>query len=267
MAAPGKQDFLGLSQSELTAYLTLLERNPINGSQLSRASGIVRANVYDVLRSLCLKGYAVEVDDGLYAPLPPDEFIKRLRHRCETELTALEGRIEAATRTTSYDYVWTISGYREVMNKAAEMIDTARNELYLLLYPEEAVVLNPHLLKAAERGVEVKYVSMGPPPVEFEYQVVHPGTEDIQRLHGGRVFDVVKDKIELLVGLFERGAEDQSPINWARNHWFVQAIREGIRHDFFHYFITEMLDKGRELTEKELRVYDLIKNDGWASNF
>lgn len=43
---------LGLSQYEITAYLSLVGRHPVNGSQLSRFSGIPRARIYDVLRSL-----------------------------------------------------------------------------------------------------------------------------------------------------------------------------------------------------------------------
>jgi sugar-specific transcriptional regulator TrmB len=265
MPPSGRQDFLGLNQSELTTYLTLLENNPVNGSQISRVSGIPRANVYDLLRSLRHKGFAVEVEEGLYAPLPPDEFMKRLRHRCDSELSAIEDKIEAAAKTAAHDYVWTIRGYEAVMKKSIEMISAAVSELYVLLYPEEAAVLDPHLLQAAQRGVEVKYVSMGSPRTPFQYQVIHPGTEDILSEHHGRVFDVVRDKTEILVGMFERGAEDASPINWAKNHWFVMAIREGIRHDFFHYFTYKVLELGQDLTEAERGIFDLIKKDGWAA--
>ena len=265
MALASRPGLLGLTQSELTAYLTLLERNPVNGSTLSRYSGIPRANVYDVLRSLRNRGYVVEIEDGLYAPLPPEELLKRLRHRCESELSSLEEKLAAAAKTTSYDYVWTIQGYDAVMHKSIEMISSARHELYVLLYPEEALILDPHLVKAVSRGVEVKYVSMGPVQTEFEYQVIHPKSDEIKVQHLGRVFDVVKDKVELLVGMFEKGAEDASPINWARNHWFIQAIREGIRHDFYHYFTHKIIELGLELTERDRKIYDLIKNDGWAT--
>ena len=57
---------------------------------------------------------------------------------------------------------------------------------------------------------------------------------------------------ELLVGLFEKGKEDHSPISWAKNNWFVTTIREFVRHDFFHYFLYKIQDRKEELSERRL---------------
>ena len=255
---------LGLSQSELKTYLALLQHNPANGSQLSRHSGVPRANIYNILAALMDRGLVLELSDGLYAPLPPDEFLKRLRLRIDSDLASLEKQIKAVSKNHFTEYIWTLKGYGEVMARAKDMIDHARHELYVLLYPEEARQLDAHLLKAAQRGVQVKYVSMGVPVTRFELQVIHPRTEVIAQSHGGRVFDIVRDKVEILVGLFEHGRENDSPINWAKNHWFVSAIREGIRHDFFHYFISKILDRGEPLTDHEKKMYTLIQQDSWA---
>lgn len=256
---------LGLSQSEIAAYLSLLGHHPANGSQVSRLSGVPRSRIYEILRGMRKKGIIVESGDGLYVPLPADELLKRLRHRCEVELQELKARIDEAAKAPLNDYVWTICGYNEVMAKSRELISSAKFELYVLLYPEEAQVLDSELLKAADRGVEIKYVSMGPPLNRFPLQVVHPDPNEIRHLHVGRVFDLVRDKVEILVGMFEQGKEDLSPINWAKNHWFVMAIREGIRHDFFHYFMHKTYDLGQALTPEEKNLYKRIKNDAWAS--
>lgn len=60
--------------------------------------------------------------------------------------------------------------------------------------------------------------------------------------------------------MFEGGREDRSPINRAENHWFVMAIREGIGHDFFHYFLHKTDDLGETLTEEEKERYQGINN-------
>lgn len=256
---------LGLTQSEIDAYLALLKKNPINGSQLSKACGIARTRIYDVLRGMTQKGMAMELATGQYIPLPREELLKRTRQRYESEFDKLKDLLEKSTVPESPEYVWTIRGYNEVMAKSKEMIMSARSELYVLLYPEEELVLGEFLQDAETRGVAVKYVAMGKPRLRFRYQVIHPESDSVRKRQGGRVFDVVKDCEELLVGSFQQGREDRSPINWARNHWFVMAIREGIRHDFFHYFVHKMLDSRKELSKADLRLYEMIKNDSWKT--
>ena len=252
---------LGLTKWETKAYLSLVGEHPVNGSQLSRHSGIPRARIYDVLRSLRDKGVAIELGDGQYAPLPPEELYKRLRRRFETDLGSLEKRIEATSVRTDYDYVWTIQGYDEVMAKAKEMISSAQREIYIRPCPQEGEVLDDDLHRAAGRGVEVKYISLGYPPSLFDLQVVHPETKRVEEVWGGRLIDLVKDREEILVGVFLTGQEDHSPINWTKNQWFVNSSRDSLRHDFFHYFLHKIYDLKQPLSEKEKRLYELIRND------
>jgi len=139
---------LGFSKSEMTAYLTLLNNHPVNGSQLSRGSAIPRAKIYDVLRSLKNKGAVTEVGRGLFAPLPPEELFNRLRTRFESSLERFENRIKAASDTSSYEYVWTIKGYDPAVQKARSMIQSARGEVYTRLFPEDGQALSAALRHA-----------------------------------------------------------------------------------------------------------------------
>jgi len=251
----------GFSQYEITAYLSLVSDHPVNGSQLSRSSGIPRAKIYDVLRSLKRKGAVAEVGSGQYAPLPPEEFFNRLRNTFETNIELLETRIKAAAGTSNYDYVWTLNGYDLAIEKAQAMITGAQQEIYTRLFPQEGHVLSASFNDAAQRGVEIKYISMGPPVDRFDLQVVHPEADKIARHLGGRTFDLVVDREELLVGMFETGQEDQAQVNWAKNHWFVVATRDSLRHDYFHYFLHKIYEKKQRLTPSEKKLYRLITDD------
>ncbi len=248
-----------LTQYETTAYLALLGNSPVNGSQLSRHSGIPRARIYDVLFSLKTKGMAVEVANGMYAPLPTEEVLKRFRSRFEGEISALEKKFQQATVKTHYDYVWNIYGYDEIMSKAKDMINAANSEIYVRLFPVEARKLDKDLHKACKRGVQVKYISMGILTSVFDLQVIHPGVERIEKELKGRTFDIVTDRREALVGLFED--ENESSTSWAKNHWFVTAARDSLRHDFFHYFLHKTYDLGEKLNPHEAEIYELIKED------
>ncbi|MCP4720751.1 MAG: TrmB family transcriptional regulator, partial [Desulfobacteraceae bacterium] len=109
---------LGFSQYEAACYMALAGNHPINGSQLSKKSGIARSRIYDVLRSLISKGYVIEVNTGQYAPLPSDELIRRLKRGFDKNITAFEKEIAKASQKEDFEYVWTLTGYDNVMEKA-----------------------------------------------------------------------------------------------------------------------------------------------------
>lgn len=252
---------LGFSQYEISCYLALVAHHPINGSRLSKLSGISRSRIYDVLHNMVKKGLAQEIENGQHVPLPPDELIKRLRHQFEGNITVLENQLQKAVKGDSYEYIWSIFGYQQVMERAIDMISSAQQELYVRLFPEAANHLNKYINMAQERGVDVRYIAMGKIPLTFEIQVIHPDSEKLIFKLGGRSLDIIIDKAEALVGIFEKNKEDQSPINWTRNHWFVIANRDSLRHDFYHYFLDKIYDCGQELTAREKKIYQLIKAD------
>ncbi len=81
---------LGLSDYALNAYISLTSNHPVNGSQLSRQSGIPRARIYDVLETLIAKGFVIESSKSMYTPIPSKEFIRRLRQDFEDVFSSLE---------------------------------------------------------------------------------------------------------------------------------------------------------------------------------
>ena len=252
---------LGFSQYEITCYLTLASQHPINGSQISRISGMARSRVYDVLRNMVRKGFVLDVGDGRYVPLPPEELYKRLKRDFKDGLETLKEQLNGNAAEASYEFIWMIRGYDKVIAKAEEMIAAARKEIYVRLYPESGDRLLPALQKAESKGAGVRYIAMGRPPGNFDIQVSHPDSLDLVEPIGGRSFDIITDKSEALVGIFEEGREDASPINWTRNRWFVIANRDSLRHDFYHCFLEKIIDQGEMLNKQERQIYAYIKAD------
>ena len=254
-------DRLGLSDYATHAYLTLLQHHPINGSQLSKRSGIPRARIYDVLRALKKKGIVSEASKGLFVPLPPDELIKQLRRNHEKDIDRLQSLIDEIQAPNDHDYIWSITGYQRVMEKAREMIDASRHEIYIRLFPEDADMLIIPLKKAERRSVQVKCIFMAPYTKSFAIQVIHPQHETVMRKLGGRSFDLVVDKEEFIGGLFTPESINESRINWGRNRWFVVSGRDSLRHDFFHYFLYKTQTLGQSLDGDEQKIYKIILND------
>ena len=261
MADYEKLKNLGFSQYEITCYLTLAAQHPINGSQLSSISGMARSRVYDVLRNMERKGLVLAVGSGQYVPLPPNELYKRLQNQFDDSLEALKEQLNGAEAGASYEFIWMIRGYEQVVTKAREMIAAAQDELYVRLFPDSGKRLERDLKKAEARGVGIRYIAMGDIATNFEIQITHPGPDHLLETIGGRSFDIIADKNEALVGIFEKGQEDKAPINWTRNRWFVIANRDSLRHDFYHYFLDKILERNERLSERECQIYEFIKSD------
>ena len=261
MEEASKLPEFGFSQYETACYIALVAEHPSNGSRLSKASGVARSRIYDILRNLTRKGIVFEIEPGLYVPLPPDELKKRLKNRFETNLSILESQFEAISAKSDYEYLLTLKGYDAVIQKASDIITTARQELYVRLFPHTAYRLEMDLKDASARGVGIRFITMGEVPFSFDYQVVHPKADRIGEKIGGESIDIIADKTEALVGIFEEGRSNNSPVIWTRNKWFVIGNRDSLRHDFYHYFLDKVYDRNEPLTENEKRIYDFIKSD------
>ena len=252
---------LGFSQYEAVCYMTLVNNHPVNGSQLSKISGIARSRIYDVLRSLHSKGYVLEAGSGKYVPLPSDELVRRLQRNFNNSVDGFEAQLAKASQKNKLEYVWNIIGYDNVMEKAADLIKKARNEIYIRLFPKADKHLNKYLMAADQKGVRIRYIAMGEIEKKFDIQVTHPDHQFLQKIIGGRSIEIIADKKEALVGVFETGNENNSPINWTRNKWFIVANRDSLRHDFYHCFLEKMVDQNKQLTKDEKRIYQIIKHD------
>jgi sugar-specific transcriptional regulator TrmB len=252
---------IGLSDYAITAYLSLVTHHPVNGSQLSRSSGIPRARIYDVLRHLKDRGFVAESSQGMYIPLPPAELLSQLRKHYESDLGKLENLIDEARSSAQTDFIWTIDGYTMAIAKARDMIASADDEIYVRLFPQEAKRLVARLIEAENRGVSVKCIFMKPYPETFKLQVIHPQSSDLETSMGGRSFDLVVDKAEFLGGILETGKEEQAKIQWGRNRWSVIAGRDSLRHDFFQYFLDKLYERKAPLTQREKALYRTIRED------
>lgn len=254
------QDF-AFSQYESSCYLALLQQHPCNGSQLSRLSGIARSRIYDVLRGLSRKGIVFEIEKGLFVPLPFEELKKRLQNQFEANLTLLEKQVARLNPDSDYEYLLTLRGRKDAVAKAIDIIDAARREIYLRLFPATWKRLEKPVRRAIRRGVGIRMINMGPIPDICPIQVTHPEVASLPEKLGGESVDIIVDRAEALVGIFQAGQEARSPVIWTRNRWFVIANRDSLRHDFYHYFLDKIHDRGEPLSPQDETIYALIKED------
>jgi Cd2+/Zn2+-exporting ATPase len=196
---------IGFTEYEAKVYLAMLSLYPATGYQLSKESGVPRSMVYEALKRLHAKGAALETVDGRstpYRPLPPEalltkhaEDISRLIGELRTELDTLyESKID--------NRVWTIQGETAAATYTAKLINEAQEELYLVLTDDVLAGLNPEIVAAHDRGVDLNVLLTGESKLDLGRVAYHPPLEsELQDLT--KTIVVVADSREVLIGSTE----------------------------------------------------------------
>jgi predicted transcriptional regulator len=160
---------LGFSEYEARAYLALLQRNPLNGYELAKVSGLPRANVYAVLQKLEERGAVVRLDmpsGARYAPVAPAELSQRIGSRFQDVLSATQQALEELARPAATEYLWNIQGYAAVIDHAHALIDATQERLLVAIGRPEASALAEPLARAVSRGVAVTTLCLDECPAE-----------------------------------------------------------------------------------------------------
>jgi DNA-binding MarR family transcriptional regulator len=147
---------LGFSQYEAQAYISLLQRNPLSGYELAKVSAIPRPNIYPVLRKLEDRGAVVRMDtpEGVrYAPVAARELFQRVRSQFDGAMKAVESSLCEIGSRADVENVWNLHSYPSMLDHARTLIGSARSQLLLAIWPQEAEGLVGEVDQAQARGV------------------------------------------------------------------------------------------------------------------
>jgi DNA-binding MarR family transcriptional regulator len=149
---------LGFSDYEARAYAALLQRNPLNGYELAKVSGVPRPNIYAILQKLEERAAVtrLETPDGTrYVPVRPQELIQRIGSRFQQTLDAAEKELAGLSAPTENVYVSNMHDYALLLDHARAVLDAARARILVAITPLEAASLAAPLADATARGVTV----------------------------------------------------------------------------------------------------------------
>ncbi len=222
---------LGFGDYEARAYVSLLQRSPLNGYELAKASGLPRANVYSVLDKLEERGAVVRLDTTSgtrYSAVPPSELVSRIGSRFSENLDAARRMLEGMAAPPEYEYVWNARGYESLLDHARTIIDSAQGRLLVATWTQEAHSLTSNLAAAEERGVEVTTLCLRACAAEcggcrgaiFRYRLAPE--------YGSRWLVLVQDETEALAG--EIGPGDDAFTVRTRQRLLVELSAWYIRH-------------------------------------
>ncbi len=198
---------MGFTEYEAKVYLALLHENPATGYQLSKKSGVPRSMVYEALGRLSVRGAVLETIEGratLYRPLPPDVLLDRYEEEQRQMTEEMREGLSELYTVSDEDRVWSIAGRQPTLSYAAQLIRSAREELYMVLTDDDLDILHQEITEADERGTKINSLLTGQSDFEIGRVAHHPPLES-EKQELTNTLMVVVDSAKVLIASTNQG--------------------------------------------------------------
>jgi sugar-specific transcriptional regulator TrmB len=154
---------LGFTDYEARVYIALLQGSPATAYEISKQNGLPRPNAYTALESLERKQAVqrVSTEPVRFVPVDPGELLDRISRTVTERCTSLRDRLEQLKGVDDTHHVWNVAGAAHARAKIGEMIERAKQHVWIKAHHLE---LEPHrdaLQAAAARGVTILLVLFG----------------------------------------------------------------------------------------------------------
>jgi sugar-specific transcriptional regulator TrmB len=224
---------VGLSLYEARIYVGLLRHGAQNGNELSKTSGVPSSKVYSTVEKMIGQGFVHSIKNGAstqFVCIEPDELVARLRKRYNDPIDYLEGALPPLASFEPAEPFLTVTGLAAVREAATAIIEAAKEDVHLSLWPEDVDALRRPLEGATERGVSIFGM------LYSKEEELPPGTwlrhsyeEIVENRIGGRMLTLVADASEGLIALINRRG-DASAVR-TRSPVLTLIVQEYLHHD------------------------------------
>lgn len=234
---------LGFSEYECKAYLKLLEEFPLNGYALSKASGIPRSRIYEVLKNLIDKQMVFEQADEknrVYYPMEPKIFIQKLKAHYEQlfeDLSEYAGKLYREPKQD--DKLVVISGRDNIISFLKLLINGARERVAVSIWEEEITELTEELDAALDRGVMLRGIYFGKEPA-YASLTPHRRIDRYMAEKKERYLSIIIDHTHAISGIMSRGSNAKA--TWTRDEGFIEVSEDYIAHDLVVNLYSASLD-------------------------
>ena len=257
---------IGFSEYEAKSYLALVQKNPSTAYEIGKESGVPSSKIYEVLSKLKEKGMIVTVDeeDGRakkYIPQHPDEFLSQYQHGVQKTLQSLRGILSGLNGNKEASYVWNIMEHDRLVEKAFQIVESAKKVILLSLWDEELELLEAPLRAAEQRGVQIALVHFGPPQIRVGQVYYHPIEDTLYAEKQGRALVIVVDSQEVLMGNISREGKTEGA--WSRNRGFTMIAEDYVKHDIYIAKIISRFEKEliQRFGEKYIKLRDVLHDE------
>ncbi|GCE30890.1 hypothetical protein KDA_63740 [Dictyobacter alpinus] len=227
---------LGFTGAEAQIYIFLLQHPLSTGYEISKGTGLPRANTYQALETMTTKERvtAVSADPVRYAPVPPARLLRRIQDETKQRCQDLEQQFAALERPDSVGHFWELNDQKRIEARLRELITMAQHRIAASLWAEDLERFSDVLREARERGCTVILNLFGEASADYAMIYQHEGPEKVV---GGHVIALAIDFGEALVASLDAPATGVI----TQNRTMVRVVEKLIRNEAYLAAIYERL--------------------------
>jgi HTH-type transcriptional regulator, sugar sensing transcriptional regulator len=240
---------LGLNNYESRAYIALMSSGVSAAGKLAEKSGIPRAKIYEVLRNLETRGFAVSNNSrpAKFKAVPWEEAINKMHEKAKKDYESTLGQIsdiqkeleESMSELASNDdldeeMVWVLRGRENIYGTIDKLVDNSEKKI-IGATTEEGILRKmfrhkDKLHNAVDRGVEVRLLA---PITHLNKDIVGECLGKIVIQHGNSVsarFFLSDDKEGVILLVPDEVDESSETGLYLKSPFFIK----GLGHYFEH---------------------------------
>jgi sugar-specific transcriptional regulator TrmB len=223
---------VGFSLYEARVYVALLRNGSQNGNEVAKHAMVPSSKVYAALDKLAAAGYVQSSRRGrsrLWAALPPEELVSRLRKHYNDPLDFLAEELPRARTEEPSEPFLTVDGVSALHEAAIAILEAAEAELHISCWGEDLEALRPALNAVVERGVQVFGMLYGDAKPPLGSWLRHHYEDIVGNRVAGRLLALVVDDQEALIARVPDDG-DANAVR-SRNPVMTLIVKEYLHHD------------------------------------
>ena len=219
---------LGFTGAEAQIYIFLLQSPRSTGYEISKGTGLPRANAYQALETLAMKEHiaAVSQEPVRYTAVPLALLFRHIQEETRQRCVQLEQELAALEKPETMGHFWELREQRRIEQRLIELIESATYRISASLWAEDLNLLAEPLRIARQRGCVVILNLFGEAKVDFATIYRH---EDSAKVVGGHVVALAIDFTEALVASFDAPATGVV----TQNRTLVRVVEKLIRDESY----------------------------------
>lgn len=155
---------LGYTEYEAKSYVSLVKQGTVTAYQVSKDSGIPRARIYDILKTLVQKGIVLKeekTDGAVYSPLPVDVFLERAKSTWQSTYQGLSTKLRQleATEEKPDNKVLILKGKPTIISYCKSLIKKANKRIIISMWDDMYEEVRGELEKIEEE-VQIQGITL-----------------------------------------------------------------------------------------------------------